>query len=597
MHTRCHPFLIAFLAFAGATVTLTAQEPPKPGSPKLKDEMRMPWARSNERFIRRWLVLSDIPLDGNGFDRDWLAEHGGEAGIKPVEHMTHKLPGGGNVEWRPVTAWGDATDLSDGKGLKRDILAYAHTTVKRESAGKALLCLGSDESIRVWVNGAQVLDKRTRRQLVFDEDKVEVDLKAGDNSLLVKVEQHTGPWVFSARVLERGAIPPRVQEIGPSLFEDSTNVLTVRTDVDGERAAQDKVKVEAVGAGGSIFAQSTASRGESVRFSAAAWPDGAYEIRCSTRTLAGLLYVTHLPWYKGDAVAASRRLVAAAEKADAARPEGFTMRMLADLVRDRLGKDLSVTGNPWWAVHAALMEFEELQLEAAGKAARIRPYGFYRLAYRDEIDGSPQFCRAYLPGGYNRSQKWPLVVRLHGYNPANPGYVKWWSVDLRHNMADQEYANGQGISRHRMPAYRSSSPIRSTRNAMFCWLPRLLREACSSGPRNARSRRNSTLPWKTPTCPPARSASPRAICGWRADGSTNAGGPAATSCSREMRRCVRKPWCCARLSRALKRMSRRSKPARGPTRSGPWRRSSNSYGERTSSCYAWGINRKCRFSR
>jgi len=405
----------------------------------------MPWARSNERFIRRWLVLSDIPLGADGLDKDWLADHGGEAGIKPAEKMAHSLPGGATAQWRPVTAWGDATDLSDGKGLKRDVLAYAFTTINREAAGKALLCLGSDESIRVWVNGAQVLDRRTRRQLVFDEDKVEVDLKAGDNSLLVKVEQRTGPWVFSARVLERGSIPPRVQEIGPSVYEDAPNILTVRTDVTTERAAQDQVKVEAVAAGGRALAEKSASRGEAVRLDAATWPDGPYEIRCSTRTLAGLLYVAHLPWYKGDAMAAVRRLVAAAEKTDAGKPEGFTTEMLADLVRDRLGKDLSVTGNPWWAVHSPLMEFEELQLEAAGKPARIRPYGFYRLAYRDEIDGSPQFCRAYLPGGYDRSKKWPLVVRLHGHNPDNPDYVKWWSVDSRYNMADVEYAGRQGI--------------------------------------------------------------------------------------------------------------------------------------------------------
>ena len=91
------------------------------------------------------------------------------------------------------------------------------------------------------------------------------------------------------------------------------------------------------------------------------------------------------------------------------------------------------------------MEFEELRLEDAGKAARERPYGFVRLAWRDEIDGSPQFCRAYLPGGYDRKKKWPLVIHIHGYNPANPDYVRWWSVDQRHNVADVEYGARQGV--------------------------------------------------------------------------------------------------------------------------------------------------------
>ena len=49
----------------------------------------------------------------------------------------------------------------------------------RKESGRALLCIGSDESIRFWVNGARVLDRRTSRPLTFDEDQVEVDLKGG----------------------------------------------------------------------------------------------------------------------------------------------------------------------------------------------------------------------------------------------------------------------------------------------------------------------------------------------------------------------------------------------------------------------------------
>jgi hypothetical protein len=439
--------LIAILACTLLSPTLGGQEA-KP-TPHLKEEMRMPWSRSNERFIRRWLVLGDIPLSGtpNGFDKDWLVDHGGETIIQPVEQMAHQLPNGTTIKWRSVKAWGDATDLSDGVGLKRNLVAYAFTTISRKESGKALLCVGSDESIRVWLNETVVLDKRTQRQLAFDEDQVEVDMKAGDNSLLVKLEQQAGPWVFSARVLERGAIPPRVQEIGPSLMEYSQTAVAVRTDINHEHASQDKVTVQAVGAGGRVFAEKIVTRGDTVRFDAAAWPDGAYELRCTTRKLNGLLYATHIPWYKGDAIPVARELVAAGAKANPGTPEGMTIKMLAEMVTDRLGKDLSsITGNPWWAVHSPLMEYEELKLEAAGKTdARLRPDGFYRLAYLDDIDGSPQFCRAYLPGGYDRSKKWPLVVRLHGYNGANPEYVKWWSVDQRHSFADSEYAGRQGV--------------------------------------------------------------------------------------------------------------------------------------------------------
>ena len=408
----------------------------------------MPWTRGNERFIRHWLVLGDIPFAAGGFDQDWLTEHGGEGAIKPAEKMTHRLSGASMIAWRDLTSLHDAIGLGNGSGLKRDMLAYAYANVPWRSAGKALLSVGSDESIRVWLNGALVLDRRTRRPLTFDEDQVEVDMKAGDNALLVKVEQRTGPWSFAARVLERGATPARVQEIGPSLNDDSPSALVIRTDFTSDRAALDKVTVQSVAAGGKIMAEKTVARGESVSFDTPSWPGGAYEIRCSTRRPNGLRYATHLPWYKGDSIAAARALVAAGPS-DLRTPNGFTANMLADMVTDRLGKDLTtVTGNPWWAIHSPLMEYEELRLEDAGKPARERPYGFYRMAWRDEIDGSPQFCRAYLPGGYDRAKKWPLVVDLHGgYLPGdpNPDYVRWWGVDERHEVADEEYGAGQGV--------------------------------------------------------------------------------------------------------------------------------------------------------
>ena len=62
-----------------ASSTAVSGQEPKPAAPQLKNEMRMPWARSDERFIRHWLVLGDIPLAAGGFDKDWLTEHGGEA--------------------------------------------------------------------------------------------------------------------------------------------------------------------------------------------------------------------------------------------------------------------------------------------------------------------------------------------------------------------------------------------------------------------------------------------------------------------------------------------------------------------------------------
>ena len=90
------------------------------------------------------------------------------------------------------------------------------------------------------------------------------------------------------------------------------------------------MKVEVIAPGGAVMHTATAPRGEQLYIDGKAWPDGPYDARCSTHEPAGLLIVTHLAWYKGDALAKARELAAEAAKADASKPEGFTLKMLAE---------------------------------------------------------------------------------------------------------------------------------------------------------------------------------------------------------------------------------------------------------------------------
>ena len=104
------------------------------------------------------------------------------------------------------------------------------------------------------------------------------------------------------------------------------------------------------------------------------------------------------------------------------------------------------------------MEFAELQQEEGGGPGGARPHGMFRLAYRDEVDGSPQFARAYLPAGYTAEKQWPLVINLHGFRSSNPSYVQMDGSDARHDaLADRHGAivvyphrpREHALSRHR----------------------------------------------------------------------------------------------------------------------------------------------------
>ncbi len=402
--------------------------------------MRMPWQRGERNFLRLWLVAGPFPC---GLETDCLNGQGGEAGIQATDGLEQKRADGTSVKWHSQKSWGDVVAFDDLTGPKDGAVAYAFTKVSRPKAGKALLLVGSEDGIRVWLNGKTVLAKDAIRSLTPDEDQVEVDMNAGENALLVKV---AAPKSFSARVMEAGTVVARRSEIGPSIIQLSPDGFTLKTDIGAERTEPEAVKIEVIQPGGKAVFNAMAPRGANVKIDAKNWPDGPYEVRCATHTFTGLLYVTHLAWYKGNSLAKARELAATAAKADASKPEGFTLKMLAEMVEDRLGSKLSdARGNPWMKIHSPLMEYDEMMLERKGQTGRIRPDGFVRLAYRDEVDGSPQYCRAYLPVDYDPAKKWPLVIQMHGYNPANPIYVRWWAADSRYPGVDTEFSNHQGV--------------------------------------------------------------------------------------------------------------------------------------------------------
>ena len=344
------------------------------------------------------------------------------------------------MRWKESTSWSDAFGVDEALGLTAPDsgTAYAHALVKRAAAGPALLSLGSDDGVRVWVNGKHVHEHRGARPLVFDEDRVSVELAAGENTVLVKIEQRRGPWSFALRVLEPGSVlAPVRSRSGPAVVDEESSADVARPP-HGRGPARARRRGRD-GRGGRPRGDDRGQRPGAPR------PDAhPRRQRVAGRAVRGALH--HDDGHREDVgdrtcrggratpVPRRPRVVEKAKGVDVKTPAGKTRRMLADLVLDRTGGDVAKAGpEALRRTHAAVFESAELDLEAAGKTGRVHGHGFVRLAWVDEVDGSVQFCRAYLPAGYRADQRWPLVVQLHGYNPANPEYVRWWAVDNRHH--------------------------------------------------------------------------------------------------------------------------------------------------------------------
>jgi pimeloyl-ACP methyl ester carboxylesterase len=432
--------IVLFLCAAFLSSESVLSQVNKLDEKNLEETMRNPWKPDRSVFLQDWLVLGSIPISGIGdIDKDFLADYNGEANIQPVEGQAVRIAG---IELKWVRT--KAKDIVDLRklfqgGRIEDAVAYAYTTIKLKDAGKIYLSLGSDDGVKVWLNGKMIHRVLMQRALTLDEDGVGSDAVAGENHLLVKVQQGKGDWGFAVRVLDNpNELNIITGDINFSLVPGAANENTLTVSSQGnldQALLKQTVRMEVYTTGRKTVATKTFDCADPVVLDHKDWPDGVYEFRFKYDDIHGTSCFKYLSWYKGDIVAAAREIVNSAPAKDVRTPEAATHRMLADMILDRLGNNVqNPDSSRLSALHSPLMEFAEIKAKN-----QIHPGGFVRLAYIDDIDNTPQFCRSYLPLNYDPAKKWPLVVYLHGYNGDNPEYINWWSVDKRHDGASDKH--------------------------------------------------------------------------------------------------------------------------------------------------------------
>jgi CubicO group peptidase (beta-lactamase class C family) len=166
--------------------------------------------------LDHWLVLGPIPVSSEGtsppdkaaqkkaFETDILAPCGGETQVRALPPPPC-LVAGRELGWKAVDASDGIVDLVKGIGASDYAVAYALIDVEAPTARRVLLGLGSDDAITAWLNGALVHSNWVMRPVGKDQDLVSVDLKAGRNQLLLKIQNGAQDWAFAARSLDAPA--------------------------------------------------------------------------------------------------------------------------------------------------------------------------------------------------------------------------------------------------------------------------------------------------------------------------------------------------------------------------------------------------------
>ena len=138
-----------------------------------------------------WVIFPFDNIDENGFDTvyppeteiDFNKEYIGKEGRK--------------IGWYKTESRGENVFSNVPED---DVTGYALTYLESDRDQNYLLSLGSDDTIKIWVNNELVFSKYVHRPLRRADDVIQLPISKGRNKILVKVTNGYGPWGFFADI-------------------------------------------------------------------------------------------------------------------------------------------------------------------------------------------------------------------------------------------------------------------------------------------------------------------------------------------------------------------------------------------------------------
>jgi hypothetical protein len=186
-------------ALLQAESRLTQAQPPRLEFDAWLAELRRQRKALEKPELGEWQAIGPFPAASSkaAFETEWGPEQG----------IDWTADGGGN-RLQVAANWQEdgkvhALELPDNSAI------YLHRTLRLQADARRIVSLGSDDTLQVWLNGQSLLAKEVYRGAAADQDLLELDLRAGDNQLLLKVCNGGGPSGFYFQ-LQGLAVPDAV---------------------------------------------------------------------------------------------------------------------------------------------------------------------------------------------------------------------------------------------------------------------------------------------------------------------------------------------------------------------------------------------------
>ncbi len=144
--------------------------------------------------LSRWMIAGPFPVQERpqAFAREFGPEL--DTTIDPNREFE------GGLRWKPFLAMRDAAVVPLDPGVAAH---YVGRRVFSPTRRRVPLSLGSDDGIRVYVNGRQAFAREVDRSATADQDLIDIDLEPGLNAVVFKIANTGGPAAIYHRVRER----------------------------------------------------------------------------------------------------------------------------------------------------------------------------------------------------------------------------------------------------------------------------------------------------------------------------------------------------------------------------------------------------------
>jgi hypothetical protein len=166
---------------------------------------------TDNSFMIDWLVLGPVKITSGStipdesqqraaFDKNLLVS----VPIKGGKLPSRVKIGDMEYAFKPVSFPDGIINFGTALGNTEYAIAFAMAEIRLEAPMKVLMGVGSDDDIKIFLNGVLVHSNWIARGNTPDDDIVALDLKKGSNQLLVEVQNIQGDWSFAMRKIGKG---------------------------------------------------------------------------------------------------------------------------------------------------------------------------------------------------------------------------------------------------------------------------------------------------------------------------------------------------------------------------------------------------------